>query len=355
MPDTGVVEPLRIPPWLREPVERTWRESPVVVRAFVILAFVDVISRSLGILQPRSFVGADLFALYAMLIPHDLWILLPAVLVVRRPDVARATPLVFAGAVTIALVTVLGRPIQSWFEGPVGISSLSVEIGILESLAKLGAWVLIARGLAALNPARPSASIAGLSNLVLGAGLVALFVGFGRDLLNAPQTGIPSLDGLLALSNVVAYTQLIAWLYLLWIVIRGVGDTRRSPLATAAAAVGAAMAGLLDDVAILAGVVGTSLQSTAPLGGGVGLANLDYAFSFLSVGVGQALVVVAFALGLAEPPVPYVSPEPPDVASVPSAPPGPAAGEAAAGGGAAVGAADRAVEAGTDTEAPASA
>lgn len=309
MPDTGVVDPMRIPAWLREPVERAWREVPVVARAFVILAFVDVVSRSLGILQQRYLVGPDLFGLYAMLIPHDLWILLPAVLVLRRPDAARATPLVLAGAVTIALVTALGRPVQGWFQGPGDLSALSVEIGILGSLATLVAWLLIARGLAALNPAGPSASVAGLSNLVLGFGLVTLVVGFGRDLLNVPETGVPGLDGLLVLSNVVYAAQLATWLYLLWIVIRGVGDSRRPPMATTAAAVGAAMTGLLDGIATLAGVVMTSLQSPVPLGGGVGLADLTYALGFLSIGVGQALIVVAFALGLAEPPVPYVAPE----------------------------------------------
>ncbi|MBI3751217.1 MAG: hypothetical protein HY263_06120 [Chloroflexi bacterium] len=316
MAGTGVVDPMRVPPWLREPVERAWREAPVVARAFVILAFLDVVSRSIGILQPRSFVGIDPFGLYAMLIPHDLWILLPAVLVLRRPDAARATPLVFAGAVTIALVTAFGRPVQSWFEGPASLNALYVEIGVLESLAKLVAWLLIARGLAALSPLRPSPSTAGLSNLVLGAGLVTLLAALGRDLLNVPETGIPGLDGLLVLSNLVVYAQLSAWLYLLWIVIRGVGDSRRPAIATTAAAVGATMTGLLDDVAILAGVVMTTIQSPVLLGGGLGLEDVDYALGFLSLGVGQALIVVAFAFGLAEPAMPYVAPEPPNAPAV---------------------------------------
>ena len=311
MSDAGVVDSIRIPPWLRERVERTWRESHVVVRVFVILAFVDVVSRSLGILQPRSMPGFDLFGLYSMLIPHDLWILLPAVLVLRRPDAARATPLVFAGALTIAVVTAVERPLQSWFQGPVGVSSLSVEIGILGSIATLVAWLLIARGLALLNPARPTSSTAGLSNVVLGFGLVALAMQAGTSLLTAPDTGIPGLNGLLLLSNLVAYAQLTAWLYLLWILIRGIGDTRRPPMATAAAAVGAAMTGLLDGVTTLAGVAMTAAQSPMPLGGGVALADIDYAFGLLSIGIGQALIVVAFALGLAEPPVPYEAPAPP--------------------------------------------
>ncbi|HEX7950048.1 MAG TPA: hypothetical protein VF494_06850 [Candidatus Limnocylindrales bacterium] len=308
MSDAGVVDPIRIPPWLREPVKRAWRETPIVVRAFVILAFVDVVSRSLGILQPRYVVGIDLFAFYAMLIPHDLWILLPAVLVLRRPDAARATPLVFAGAVTIALVTAFGRPVQSWFDGPAGLSSLSIEVGVLESLASLVAWLLIARGLVALNPARPSPSVAGLSNLVLGFGLVTLAVGFGRDLLNVPETGIAGLDGLLVLSNVVSVAQRGVWLYLLWIVIRGIGDSRRPPMATTAAAVGATLTGVFDALALVFGVVMTATKSPVLLDGGVGLADLDYAFEFLSIGIGQALVVGAFALGLAEPPLPYLAP-----------------------------------------------
>ena len=40
---------------------------------------------------------------YAFFIPRDLWILLPAILVVRRPDAAKATPLIVVGAVIGAI------------------------------------------------------------------------------------------------------------------------------------------------------------------------------------------------------------------------------------------------------------
>jgi hypothetical protein len=307
MADSGVVDPLRIPDWFKDDVKRGWRDTPLAARIFVSLAVVDVVSRSLGILQPPYNPGFDLFGLYAMLIPHDLWVLLPAVLVLRRPDAARATPFIFWGAVVVATLTVVERPLENVAGGSTAFTTLALEISILASLAFLVAWILIARGIAELNPRAPTPQVAGLSNLVLGIGVLALIVELGRSLATQPDTGLPGIDGLLVLGNLVAAARLGAWLYLLWIVIRGIGDPRRPAWATLAAAIGAAMTGLLDAATTFAAAAMTAAQSPIPLGG-ASLGDLTFAFGLLSSGVGQALLVVAFALGLAEPPVPYAPP-----------------------------------------------
>lgn len=302
MTDSGVVDRLRVPDWVREPVEEVWRETPVLVRLFVGLALIDIVSRGIGILQPRYEIGADLFGAYLMLVPHDLWILLPAVLVLRRPDAPRATPLVFWGAVTIALTAVIQRPLENLAGEPYGPTNLSFEVDILGSIATLLAFLFIARGLAALNPVQPTSQAAGFSNLVLGLGLVGVLFEIVQGLASTRHTGVPALDGLFALNNVIVAGRELAWPYLLWIVIRGLGDTRRPETAVLIAVIGAAISGLFDPVSSILRAVALGI------GGASGVGELGSALGLISIGVGQAMVIVAFALGLAEPPIPYARP-----------------------------------------------
>lgn len=310
MADPGAVDPVRIPPWLGEAAERAWLETPPLARLFIGLAFVDVVSRGLGILQPRYDVGGDLLALYAMLIPHDLWILLPAILVLRRPDAARATPLVLAGAVTIAILTLVERPLDNLFSGGNGPPTMLLEVGLLQSIARFMAWLLLARGLVALNPRQPIASAAGLSNLVLVLGSVALVLDLGRSFATSADFGDPNLNGIVALSNLLAFVATAGWLYLLWVIIRGIGDTRRPPLATTIAATGAAVAALLGAATSFLGAIVSAANSPVQLGGGLALIDVSSALDIVTMGIGYPLVIVGFALGLGEPPVPYVRPAP---------------------------------------------
>jgi hypothetical protein len=305
MADTGVVDPIRVPAWIREPLERAWRQSVPLVRLFVGLAAIDVLSRAIGVLQPRYDLTGDLFGAYFMLVPHDLWILLPAVLVLRRPDAPTATPLVLWGAVTTAVISLVERPVENLFNGPYGPTNVSFEVTILAAIGTLLAYVVLARGLAALNPAKPTDTAAGLSNLVLGVGLIGFVFSMAQSFIALGQTGDSAIDGLFALDNVVAGIERVAWLYLLWIVIRGLGDTRRPSTALLVAVIGAAITGLFDPISSVTGAFAASL------GGPSAVSELTYALGVLSIGVGQAMVLVAFALGLAEPPVPYVAPAAP--------------------------------------------
>jgi len=310
MADSGVVDPIRVPDWLRDAVVEVWRETPVLVRLFVGLTLLDIVSRGLGILQPRYSPGLDLFGIYAMFVPHDLWILLPAVLLLRRPDAARATPLIWWAAVVVAVLTLVERPLESLVSRPIGPNALSTEIGVLASIAFLVAWLLMARGLASLNPAAPTPQVAGFANLVVGIGGVGLLVELLRNLANGPATGDPALNGLLTLGNLVGVARLAAWLYVFWIVIRGVGDSHRPSIATLTAAIGAALTGIFDGVVTMATTAMLVFETPGEIASGT-LGDVTYALALLSAGIGQAAIVVAFGLGLAEPPVPYVAPVPP--------------------------------------------
>jgi hypothetical protein len=305
--DTGVVDPIRVPAWLRGPVEEAWRETPPLARLFIGLALVDIVSRGLGILQPRYDIGGDLFGAYFMLVPHDLWILLPAILLLRRPDAASATPLTWWGGVVAAVATLVERPLASLLGGPFGPTNLSIEISILTSIGLVLAFLLLARGLAELNPVEPTASAAGFSNIVIGLGGLGILVGVVQSVVGDLAPGIPAIAGLLALSSVVFGARQAAWLYLLWLIIRGLGDTRRASLAITVGVIGASIAGLLSPSGAILGAMAAAIPGAA---GASGLGSLAYALNLLGVGIGEALVLVAFALGLAEPPVPYLEPAP---------------------------------------------
>jgi hypothetical protein len=297
-----VVDPIRIPPWLREPFEEAWREAPLVARVFVILALVDIVSRGLGILQPRYVIGLDLLSAYSMLIPHDLWVLLPAILVLRRPDAQRATPLVFWGAVVVAVVMVLSRPLENLTLADGGLSATSVEVDTLGALALLAGWAMLGRGLATLGSAQPRPAIAGISNAVIVIGAIGL-LGQLYQGVRGGLAGDSTVAGIEALNLVVFLAQQVAWLYLLWVVIRGQGDLRRPIVATTTAAVGAGLSIVLSTLAVVLGVFAAGTPLPVGVQQGLGLADFGNAFGLLAYDLAQPLFLVAFVLGLADSPL----------------------------------------------------
>src|SRR3954470_24578671 len=80
MSDGDVVDPIRVPDWLRDRARRAWSSTPLLARGFVGLAILDVLARWFGILQPPQSSFLDLRGLYAFFFPRELWILLPAIL-----------------------------------------------------------------------------------------------------------------------------------------------------------------------------------------------------------------------------------------------------------------------------------
>jgi hypothetical protein len=315
---TGVVDAIRIPPWIREPAERWWREMPRLARVFVGLALLDIVGRSFGVLAPGipwgyltplSFVSA--------FVPHDLWIVLPALLVIRRPDAEAATPWVVRGAIVLAVAEFASGPGQAILGGVGGASTISVLVGAAASLGILAAWLLLGRGLAVLTPREPSQTVTQIANLAVAAlGLLAAL--YLADTLVSPgfDFGDPAYNQAVTLSNLTGPFRVLAWAYLVWVVIRGFGDTRRPAIATATAGTGAILAAFIVPAASVAarllGALGVDLS------GGSGFGEVFLIVSWLGDIVGPSLIAIAFVLGLAEPPTAYQAPAAPIEASEPA-------------------------------------
>jgi hypothetical protein len=308
----GVVGQLRVPDWFREPVERAWREMPPIVRLFLGLALIDIVGRSLGLLAPRiDFGNTTLLAVLGSVLPHDLWIVLPALLFLRRPDAATATPWIFRGAIVLAGVEFLAQPLQGIIGyGSPGLATIATVIAFAASGVRLVAWLLMALGLAGLNPREPSPNVAALSNVV--AVSVGISIAFGLvDVLTTSAADLGFFDAglreVLTLNGLAGALALAAWAYFLWVVVRSVGDPRRPPESTTLAAAGAVLVGILGVfVALFFRIL--SAISPEELANPSGFTEVVSILGWVSTALGPSLIVVAFALGLAEPPLPYVPP-----------------------------------------------
>jgi hypothetical protein len=319
--DRGVGDSIGLPPWLRDGLDRTWNTLPLLARTFIALAALDVLGRALGLLQPSmAGVFADPLSLVATFAPRDLWIVLPAVLVLRRPDAATATPWVLWSAVVLAVAEFAIGNLRAivGFGGSVETAALSLWIGILGSTVVAAARVGLARGLARLNPRPVSEAVDGLSNLV-AFGIVIQAFGLLLDVLTTHvDSGAAGIDRLLTWNSAFEVAALAGWGAVLWAAVRGRDDLRRpSPALTlaVAAAIAGAVVGVLSAVVTALGIVA---------GPDAGLGSLAFLIDWTASILVPTLLLIAVWLGLAEPPLRYVRPAaapsaasgPPDVASV---------------------------------------
>ncbi|HJW22412.1 MAG TPA: hypothetical protein VJ506_08295 [Candidatus Limnocylindrales bacterium] len=319
---SGAVHPIRIPDWIREPAERWWREMPAVARLFVGLTALDVVGRSVGFLSPAIAWGfLTPLGFVTAFVPHDLWILLPALLIIRRPDAPAATLWIFGAALVVAIVEVARGPVQAILYVP-SLATIGVLVGAAAGLALAAGWALLGRGLSVLAPRNPSPTVAGIATIavaLLGI-LIALYL---AEAITAPAFGDAAYNQAVTLGKLAGTIEMVAWTYLMWVVIRGLGDPWRPVMATNLAGTGAIMAACIVPVtsvlARLLGAVGVDLS------GGSGFAELFQIVSWLGDIAGPTLIAAAFALGLAEPPTPYQAPEapsqPPETPSQPPATP----------------------------------
>ena len=303
MTDTGVVDPIRVPPWLREGAERAWRETPVVARAFIGVAVVDGLGRLVGILPPTIALDQPLGLLTGVV--SLLWILLPAFLVLRRPDARAATPWLLVGATANATLGVVTRPVEGLL-APSDLTGLSggyVAVRLVIAVVTAWAWILLARGLVALNPRRPEPFTAGLSNLVLTAFLVVAVIQLLWLAVRPIDVGDSDSNAWLAILDVAAVGAGMAQAYFLWVAVRGLDDGRRPAIArqvVMAAAVLGAFASLT------ATIVSVALTLSPPPCDPFGPVPMQAEFFVLAgaSSVASGLVVIAFILGLGEPPIP---------------------------------------------------
>jgi len=231
--DVGVVDPIRIPGAPR--ARQLWASLPQLSRVFVVLTAVDIVVRALGLLGT----GLNLYlesplSWFTAFFPHDVLILLPAVLLARRPDALETSPLVMRGAVLIALVTVLNAPLRGLVsDNPVDPIVAPTVISILGILLMAGGWWWIAQGVRFLNPVRPAESNAGLANLVGGALALSALANLVIVLIGpAPDIGDPAWTSLLQLNSAMFAVQSLALAYLARTVVLGTGDPSRPREAT---------------------------------------------------------------------------------------------------------------------------
>jgi hypothetical protein len=296
----GVVDPMRIPGADR--ARGAWLRLPVLGRAFVVLATIDVVVRALGLFGTQLFVDlGDPLSVITAFVPHDGLILLPAILIWRRPDAIEATPLVMRGAVLVALVELLNAPLRGLTSGnPIDPFALPTIVSIAATFLTAAGWATLAIGLRELNPAKPEQSTAGLANIVGGAIALAAIVNLaGVLLLPGADVGDPRWNALLQLDSAMSVLQTVAIAYLARIVVLGNGDVRRPSMArsTATVAVVLLAIGMLVTTAInLLALTQAAFAQSIGLGGG----PIWMAIGLVTGPVAITALVVAFGLGLAD-------------------------------------------------------
>ncbi len=297
MTDLGVVDPIRVP----TSVQTYVRGMPRIAQVFVALALVDLVGRALGVVEPgigfsteypTSFVSAFL--------PNFALILLPALVLIRRPDAETATPWILRGAVVVALVELLGSPTRAFVAGldNSGENTLLFWVAALGLVLFALGWVALGRGLSKLNPVAPAAPIAGLANLaaLLVASTIILWL-IQTVLSPTNVADPPGAAGALTINHAAGLVGILAWAYLLRSVLRGLDDPSRSLTVTRLAAVGALLSATMTFFIALLGVIyANNIQFALTVGN-----DLSIWVYFVSDSIGISLIVLAIALGFADP------------------------------------------------------
>jgi len=288
----GVVEPLRIPG--AAATRRAFLGLPPAARVFVALAGVDVVVRVLGLFGTGLFLFLDNpLTWFSAFFPHDALILLPALILARRPNAIEATPLVMRGAIAVALVELLNTPLRGIVSGnPLDPIVAPTIVSIVAILFLAGGWYWPALGLRALNPVRPADSSTGLANLVGGALVVTALMSFVTALFGpVPDVGNPSWTALFQLNSAMLVVQSIAFAYLARVVILGTGDPAR-PIAATNLATGS----------LVLVAIGAILLTIGPLLIPVTGDNAIWVvLGWLTGPVAMTAFVASFGLGLADP------------------------------------------------------
>ncbi len=302
--ELGVVDPIRLPRFVRPGLSvggATWARLPVLGRAFVVLAIVDVAARAMGLFgMSLSIDLAFPISLVTAFVPGTLLILLPAFLLLRRPDAARATPLVLRGAIVLALVALLTDPLSNLVFGlPDGNGFVAgYGIGIGRTILSAVGWLAIAVGLGAVTTGKPGPAIAGLSNLVFATLLAAALISLALTLVLAPpDLGDPTWNAVALTAQALFVVELGVLAYLARVIVRGTEDRRRPAvaraLASSATVIGAAVTAVGALVAAMAFV-----QVVFALSGG--LVGADVPWTWVAGWPVTAAIIVALALGLAD-------------------------------------------------------
>lgn len=309
MSDLGVVDPIRVPAPLAGLTGR-FRRLPTLARVFITLAAVDALVRTLGLLEPHARLDVGLVSAVGGYVPRDLWILLPAILLVRRPSVGADMPTLFRGAVLVAIVTLVAQPTlalvtnatQQDFLANGDLSDLTLVNGlsVIRAIAISWGFVMVGLGLGGLNPREPRPVVAGLANVVV-LGIVLAFV--------VPLASVLAVDAFgSARSNLDlvpfagAAVEQLALAFLLRAAVRGMDDPARAERATRSAASGAVLLALGNAIEGTLSVLSAFAQVNPGLqGAAIDVSIWSSTVVAVLVLSGYVLLVAGFALGLANP------------------------------------------------------
>lgn len=265
---------------------------PPMAQIFIVLTIGDAVARTFGLIEPS--VGGDEIGLFSSFSPRDAWILLPAIVLIRRPTAAADTPWVHRGAIVIAIVTLLARPTAVLLGNllPADDIESHVALVVVESVLTGVAFLIIGFGLGRLNPPSPQPALAGLANLAALGVLGAFLVGFVASLLTDLRLDIIFSPPWWSYAGGIFHGGCVA--YLVRAVVRGLGDPSRGETATRVAASGALLwaLGLFGEGLVAGSYVITHALSLS--------ADLALAFELLQA-VGPLLIVIGMGLGLADP------------------------------------------------------
>lgn len=269
-----------------------FRRLPLIARTFIVLTVLDAVARTLGLIEPS--VGGDEIALFASFSPRDAWILLPAIVLIRRPTAPADTPWVYRGALVVAIVTLLARPTAVMLGNllPADDIQAHVALVVVESVLTGVAFLIIGFGLERLNPRPPQPAVAGLANLAAFGVLGAFLVGFVASLLTDLRLDIIFSPPWWSYAGGIFHGACVA--YFVRAAGRSLGDPTRSETATRTATSGALLwaLGLFGEGVVAGSYVITHALSLS--------ADLALAFELLQA-VGPLLIVVGIGLGLADP------------------------------------------------------
>src|SRR5437868_6214358 len=231
------------------------------------LTIFDAVARTIGLIEPS--VGGDEIGLILSFIPRDAWILLPAIIVIRRPTAAMDVPWLFRGALCIAVVTLIDRPLAAMVGGllPPDPIEPHVALNSIDAVLTGAALAILAFGLERLNPHPPRPALAGLANLAALGVLGAFLAGFVASLLTDLRLDIVFSPPWWSYAGGLLHGACVA--YFARAVARGLDDPSRAQGATRTAASGALLwaLGLFGE-----GLVAATYVLTHGLGVSAGLA-----------------------------------------------------------------------------------
>ncbi|HUQ42891.1 MAG TPA: hypothetical protein VM451_00565, partial [Candidatus Limnocylindria bacterium] len=143
--ELGVVDPIRIPGLGR--ARGTWRRLPTLARVFVALAILDYPLRFLHVGGLFSFIDLEVPITLLWGLTHTAIVLLPVALLLRQPAAPATHPLIFRGAIAVALVELLSD--YSFVISPDFSSNLELwtVLRLLMAAARTAGYLAIGVGL----------------------------------------------------------------------------------------------------------------------------------------------------------------------------------------------------------------